>query len=180
MKIYNEIITKSLIDFEEIKLILANNNVELVKSEQIKERYFLKKEISFKTASYKTILDNSYVLLEKDEKVYLNYKTYNELEKCSSSIEIVDENECIDFLNHIGFKETFNIEKNVYLFSNENNQFSVINLINTGIYLSAEKENASKEELMDILNSFKLPYKEDECNESIEKLVISKVRRYLR
>ena len=180
MKVYNEIITKSLIDFEEIKLIFANNNIELVKSEQIKERFFLKKDISFKTASYKKILDNSYILLEKNERPYLNYKSHNGLEKCSSTIEIIDENECIDFLNHIGFKEVFNIEKNVYLFSDGINECSVIHLINTGIYLSTKKENATKEELKNILDAFKLPYKEDECDESIEKIVISKIRRYLR
>lgn len=180
MEIYNEIITKALIDFEEIKFVFANNNIKLVRSEEIKERYFLKKDISFKTASYKTILDNCYILVEKNDKNYLVYKNHDELQKCKSSIEITNKNDCIDFLNHIGFKETFNIEKNVYVFSNGENECEVINLINMGIYLSVGKENASLNDLKNILNTFKLPYKEDECNESIEKLVISKVRRYLR
>ena len=180
MKIYNEIITKSLIDFEEIKFVFANNNIDLARSEEVKERYFLKNNISFKTASYKTILDNCYILVENNDKRYLVYKSHDELKRSQSSIEILNEEDCIDFLNHIGFKEAFNIEKNIYVFSNGKYECNVINLINMGIYLSVQKENASLEELKELLDTFNLPYKEDECDESIEKLVISKVRRYLR
>ena len=43
MKKYCELISKSLIDFEEIKMILANNNVLLLSGYQAKERVFLKK-----------------------------------------------------------------------------------------------------------------------------------------
>ena len=39
---YCEIISRSLIDFEEIKMILANNNVMLVSGSQINDRVFLK------------------------------------------------------------------------------------------------------------------------------------------
>ena len=180
MKIYSEIISKSLIDFEEIKFILANNNIELVKSEQVKERYFLNKDITFKSASYKKILENVYILEEIEEKKSLVYKTYDDYHKSVSKIEIINEKDCVDFLNHIGFNEAFTIEKNVYDFSNGVNEFSVINLINSGLYLNVQKEDATLEELKQILDSFKVPYKEDECNESLEKLMISKVRRYLK
>lgn len=180
MKIYSEIISKSLIDFEEIKFILANNNIELVRSEQVKERYFLSNDITFKSASYKKILENIYILEEIENKMSLVYKTYSDYHESISKIEIVSEEDCIDFLNHIGFKEIFTIEKNIYDFSDGVNEFSVINLINTGLYLSVKKENATIDELKQILDSFKIPYKEDECNESIEKIMISKIRRYLK
>ena len=178
MRLYTEIISKSLIDFEEMKFVLANNNIKLVKSEQVKERYFLKNDISFKSASYKKILENTYILEEIEDKKSLVYKTYGDYQKAVSKIEHVNEEDTIDFLNHIGFKETFAIEKNIYDFSDGINEFSVINLINTGLYLSVKKENTTIEELKEILSSFKIPYNEAECNESIEKLVISKVRRY--
>lgn len=180
MEKYNEIISKSLIDFEEIKLVFANNNIKLVNSYQVKERYFLKQSISFKTANYKKILENSYIFSEVNEKKYLCYKSKSNEQKEISKIEIVNEEDCIDFLNHIGLKETFSIEKNIYSYTDGLNEFSIINLINLGLYVSAKKENATVDELKGILSSFHIPYNESECDESIEKVVISKARRYLK
>lgn len=179
MKVYNEIISKSLIDFEELKFVLANNNVNLVNSKQIKETYFLNNNISFKTANYKKILENSYVLLDINEKLYLAYQSYDQNTKSTSSIEINNREDCIEFLNHAGFNEILTIEKNVYDYNNGENNLSVINLINVGLYLSVKKENSSVNELKQILDSFNIPYKNDMCDESIEKVVINKVRRYI-
>ena len=179
MEIYNEIISKSLIDFEEIKLVLANNNIELVESKQIKERYFLNGKVNFKTANYKKILKNSYILLSINDNEYICYKSYDDYEKRKSKIKIYDEEECIDLLNHAGYKEVFTIEKNVYTYSNGINELHVINLINIGVYVSVKKQGESLENLKDILSTFDIPYQEDECDESIEKLVIRKIRRHL-
>lgn len=177
---YNEIICRSLIDFEEIKFVLANNNIELVNSNQVKERYFLKNDISFKNASYKKILENSFILSDINDKKYLSYKSFNEYTKSISKIEVVNEDECIDFLTHIGYKEAFVLEKNVYQYSDTIHTLNIINLINIGLYLSVAKEDASSDELKEILSSFNIPYDDQDLNVSIEKLVMSKDRRYLR
>jgi adenylate cyclase class IV len=180
MEKYNEIISKSLIDFEEIKFILANNNVELVKSYEIKERYFLNKSIKFKSATFERIMKNSYILTSENDDLYLSYKSKEDNSKLISKLKIVDSDSCIEFLNHVGFKETFGIEKNVYVYSDGINKINIINLINIGLYLNVKKEEASINELKDILSSFAIPYNEDNIDESIEKLVINKVRRYLK
>lgn len=176
---YNEIITKSLIDFEEIKFVLANNNIDLVKSEQIKERYFLKDSVSLKSSNYNSILDNCYVLSNANNKLYLSIKKKQNIEVSISRMEIVDEEETVDFLSYIGYKEAFNIEKNVYVYSNKENEMKIIDLMNVGTFISVRKDNSSLEELKDILSSFGLPFNEEECNESIEKIMLSKVRRHM-
>lgn len=176
---YNEIITKSLIDFEEIKFVLANNNIDLVKSEQIKERYFLKDSVSLKSSNYNSILDNCYVLSNANNKSYLSIKKKQNIEVSISRMEIVDEEETVDFLSYIGYKEAFNIEKNVYVYSNKENEMKIIDLMNVGTFISVRKDNSSLEELKDILSSFGLPFNEEECNESIEKIMLSKVRRHM-
>ena len=178
MNTYNEIVSKSLIDFEEIKFILANNNIKLVDSNQVKERYFLKGDISFKNASFKKIFENSFILSDIDDKKYLSYRTYTDYTKSNSKMEITNESECIDFLSHIGYKEVYLLEKNVYVYSNGINTLQIINIINMGLYLSVQKENASLDELKEILESFNIPFDHDDCNISIERLIISKDRRY--
>lgn len=177
---YNQIITKSLIDFEEIKFILANNNIKLVNSYEIKERYFLKNCVNFKTASYDKILQNSYVLAGVNQKLYLSYTSVLESEKTTTKIEISNEKECVEFLNHIGLKESFTIEKNVYVYSGGENQFSIINLIGIGLYLSVVKENTKIDHLKEILSTFNIPYDEENCNVSLEKLFINKLRRHIK
>ncbi len=176
---YNEIITKSLIDFEEIKFVLANNNIELVKSKQIKERYFLKDSISLKSSNYSSILENCYVLSNDNHKLSLSIKKKNDLEVTISRMEVVNEEETVDFLSHIGFNEAFYVEKNVYTYSDEINEIKIIDLMNVGTYVSVSKENSSLEELKSILASFNIPCNEEEYNESIEKTILSKVRRYM-
>lgn len=178
MHTYNEIVSRSLIDFEEIKFVLANNNIKLVNSNQVRERYFLKENISFKNASFKKIFENSFILSDIDDKKYLSYRTYTDYTKSNSKMEINDEKECVDFLDHIGYKEVYLLEKNVYEYSDGANILQIINVINMGIYVSVQKENATIEELKEILESFNIPFDHDDCNVSIERLIISKDRRY--
>jgi len=180
MERYNEIISESLIDFEEIKFILANNNIELTSSLEIKQRYFLKKDVSFKKANISKIIENSYILENIEHKLYLSYKTIDKNHIIKSKIEIIDEDMCIEFLNHAGFEKAFTIEKNVYVYQNAKSKISVVNLIGIGLYLNVRKENASEEELKLILSSFGLPYKENKCDVNFERLAINKARRYLR
>ena len=54
---YCEVTSKSLIDFEEIKFILANNNVNLVKAHQLNGKVYLKDTVSVLNSNYKTIID---------------------------------------------------------------------------------------------------------------------------
>lgn len=180
MKQYNEIISASLIDFEEIKLVLANNNIELISSSEIKERYFLSKDVSFKNANYRKIIEKNYVVVRIDDKLYLSHRSKLGYQKTVSNIEVINENDCIDFLNHIGFEEAFEIEMNVYEYGDSYKRLRVINLIGIGLFLSVRKEDASEEELKNILSSFKIPYNEDDCDVGFERLAISKARRYMK
>lgn len=177
MKICNEIITKSFIDFEEIKFILANNNIELIKSYELKESYFLNEKINFKTADINKIIENSYILSEANKELHLLYVSKKDIEKKVSKIRILDKNECVEFLNHTGFQEKFCIEKNVYVYIKNENMLSIINLIGIGFFIKLEKPGASIEELKAILNEFYIPYDEENCNISIEKKFIDKIRR---
>ena len=179
MEKYNEIIKPALIDFEEIKFILANNNINLITSKEIREKYYLKNDISLKTAKYQTIIDNSYILINVNEtKSYLSYKKQYGNEKEVSLISIEEEKECIDFLNHAGYKEAFTIEKNVYEYENDSNKLEIVNLIGIGLYLSMKSNDESVEKLNEIMTTFNIPYDESE-DVVFEKLVINKVRRYM-
>lgn len=177
---YCEIISRSLIDFEEIKMILANNNVMLVSGSQINDRVFLKNGVSILNANYKTIVDNSIVISSVNDKKYLLYTTGDSYNKESSKIEIVNETDCEEFLNHIGFKEQFQVDADSYTYSDGINNLIITNLINIGLYVSVRKENATVEELKDILSSFNIPYDEEVVDESIEKLCVNKLRRQMK
>ena len=61
---------------------------------------------------------------------------------------------------------------NVYVYGNSKCQMNVVNLIGIGLYLSVQKENASEEELKEILSSFGIPYKENKCDINFERLSI--------
>lgn len=180
MKKYCELISKSLIDFEEIKMILANNNVLLLSGYQAKERVFLKNGISLLNANYKTIIDNSLTISEVDDKKFLFYTTGEKYNKESSKIEIVNESECEEFLNHIGYKEQFVVDSDRYIYSDGNNYLYVTNLANIGLYVGVRKENANEEELKEILSSFDIPYDEEVCDESMERLFVNKLRRQMK
>ena len=95
MEKYSEIIRSSLVDFEEIKLILANNNIDLVSSKEIRERYYLKNGISFKSASYQKIIENSYILANVNDKVYLAYKKEIGNDKEIAYLSIANESACL-------------------------------------------------------------------------------------
>jgi len=177
---YCEITSKSLIDFEEIKFILANNNIDLVSSNEIQEKIFLKNEISFINANYQTIMDNSLILSKIDDKSYLSYTSGNDIEKETTRIEINDEDACERFLNHIGYKQEGVLELDLYVYSDGKNELNIINLINIGLYVSVKKDNSNVGELKEILNSFNIPYDEEVYNESIERLFINKLRRQMR
>lgn len=179
MEKYNEIVTKSLIDFEEIKYVLANNNIKLVNSDEIKESYYLHKNVSLRNANYKKILENCYRLINVRGKIYLVYKSREDSKTIETKIEIINEEECIEFLNHTGYYESFTIEKDVYEYSDGRHNMSVINLLNIGNFLRISQDEASIEELKEILKEFRIPFNEAECEESLEKLVISKNRRYM-
>ena len=180
MEKYNEIIRASLIDFEEIKFILANNNIELISSNEIKENYYLKNGISLKNANYNTLIDKSYILANINDKLYLINKEEDGISKSFTKLEIVNENECVEFLNHAGFKEAFTIEKNIYTYRNNDKYMDVINLIGIGIFLGVRRVDSSEDELITILDSFNLPYNDKENNIVIEKLVLNKLRRYIK
>ena len=180
MEKYCEIISKSLIDFEEIKMILANNNVMLISGNQINDRVFLKNGVSLSNSNYKTIIDNSIVISSVNDKKYLLYTTGDSYNKQSSRIEIVNEKDCEEFLNHIGFKETFEVDADCYTYSDGNNSLNIINLINIGLYVNVRKENATVDELREILSSFNIPYDEEVVDESIEKLCVNKLRRQMK
>ena len=122
-------------------------------------------------------MSNSYTIVESGSKKYLSYKTKKGSEVNISQMEILNERDCMDFLSHIGFQETFNIEKNLYEYSDGKNFLSIINMMNIGTFMNIKKENSTKEQLCKILSSFNIPYNENECNEAIEKVVISKIRR---
>ena len=57
---------------------------------------------------------------------------------------------------------------------------NIINLINIGLYISVRKENATFEEVKEILESFNIPHIEEVLDESIEKLVVNKLRRQMK
>jgi adenylate cyclase class IV len=180
MEKYCEITSKSLIDFEEIKFILANNNIDLVSSNQIQEKIFLKNDVSFANANYQTIMDNSLKLSKINDKRYLSYTSGNDIEKKTTRIEINEEDACERFLNHIGYKEVCLLELDMYVYSDGKYELNIINLINIGLYLNVKKSDSNVDELKGILNSFNIPYDEDVCNQSIEKLFINKLRRQMR
>ena len=177
---YCEVTSKSLIDFEEIKFILANNNVNLVKAHQLNGKVYLKDTVSVLNSNYKTIIDNSLTMYVINGKKYLCYITEDGYYKNTTSIEIVDENECIEFLNHIGFNEQFSLDADYYVYSDGVNMLNIINLINIGLYISVRKENATFEEVKEILESFNIPHIEEVLDESIEKLVVNKLRRQMK
>ena len=179
MEEYNEIVTKSLIDFEEIKLILANNNIDLVKSYHIAEEYYLNSEVSLKSATFQRILDNSYIIISDGNKQYLSYKSKQGLNVRISKMVISDIKDCTNLLLHKGYIESFNIEKNVYEYSNGNDTIYVIDILNLATFFCIKKKDASLLELKEILSSFNMPFNEDKCNEEIEKVVIAKLRRYI-
>lgn len=177
MSKYCELTSKSLIDFEEIKMILANNNVELISGHQINDRVFLKTGVSLFNSNYKTIIDNSVVLSSVNDKKYLFYTTGESYNKESTKIEIIDESECEAFLNHIGFEEKFQVDADYYIYSDGSDNLIIINLANIGLYVSVQKENASLDELKSILSSFNVPFDEECCEESVIKLCVNKLRR---
>jgi adenylate cyclase class IV len=180
MSKYCRLTSKSLIDFEEIKFILANSNIELISSNQIKERAFLKNDISFVNANYKTIVNNLLKISDINGKKYLIHETGSDYDKEATSIEINSESDCVALLNHIGYSEQYVFDADHYVYSDGTNQLEVLNLINIGLYLSVKKEDSNEKELKEILSSFHIPYDEDECNESIEKIFINKLRRQMK
>ena len=180
MSKYCRLTSKSLIDFEEIKFILANRNVDLISSNQIKERAFLKNDISYINANYKTIVNNLLKISDINGKKYLIHETGYDCDKETTSIEINNEEDCEALLNHIGYSEQYVFDADHYVYSDGINQLEVLNLINIGLYLSVKKEGSNEKELKEILSSFNIPYDEEECNESIEKIFINKLRRQMK
>ena len=72
------------------------------------------------------------------------------------------------------------VDSDRYIYSDGNNYLYVTNLANIGLYVGVRKENANEEELKEILSSFDIPYDEEVCDESMERLFVNKLRRQMK